>query len=254
MKKMKVLLVSLLTCFCCFAFSSCELIWLGSYATTALVGWVFSEDKNAPTKEELRLPVEINKGAEIVEITQNEDGFYVAKTTGGIKNLGDKDADEFTFRLAYYDINGYLLDTFQLSDMYVGAGDTYKVEYEAELYFEPATARIYDVELYAAYDYASERESKAKVEFLDAGALTCVLGEDGLYHATVTGQVKVLEEGYQHVYVQVAFYDTNGYLYVRDWYKKVTGLADRTYTVECISDTEIVSYKIVYGSTNIRYH
>ena len=145
--------------------------------------------------------------------------------------------------------DGFLLDTIAIYEDYIGPGDTYKVEYEAELFFEPATARIWDVEVYAAYDYKTEREHKAQVEVLEGETLTCELGEDGLYHATVTGQVKLLTDYESTMYLRVAFYDANGYMYVREWKKTVYGPAERTYTVECTSDAEIVSCKVVYAST-----
>jgi hypothetical protein len=253
MKKIKVFFVAILTAFCCFALSACDLVWAGVYLTGGLIDWVLDEDKNAPSDEELRMSTEIIEGAKIVEITQNEDGFYVAKTTALVKSLGEKDSDRFSYRLSYYDEYGYLLDTLQLYEMYLGAGDTYKVEYDAVLYFEPATARIHSVELYETYDYANERKAKEVIEFADEGSMTCTLGEDGLYHATVTGQVKLLSEvdeySIPYVYVYVAFYDANGYLRVRQWEKQVKGPAERTYTVECTSETEIVSFKVVCGTT-----
>ena len=253
MRKIKVFFVAILTAFCCFALSACDLMWTGFYLTAGLVDWALDEDKNAPTDEELRMPVEITEGAKIVEIAQNEDGFYVAKTTALVKSLGEKDSDRFSYRLSYYDEYGYLLDTLQLYEMYLGAGDTYKVEYDAVLYFEPATVRLYNVELYETYDYADEKRAKEEIEFLDDGVMTCALGEDGLYHTTVTGQVKLLSEvdeySVPYVYVYVAFYDANGYLRVRQWNKIVKGPAERTYTVECTSETEIVSFKVVCGTT-----
>ena len=253
MKKIKMFLAAILTAFCCFALSACEVVLLGLEMTLGLTNWALDEDKDAPTDEELRLPVEIVEGAQILEVTQNEEGFYIAKTVGAIKSLGEKDADRLSYRLAYYDEYGYLLDTLMIYENYVGAGDTYKVEYDAVLYFKPATARLYDVELYEAYDYSDERDAKAEIEFPDAGNLTCELREDGLYHATVTGQVKLLTEtstnNEKTVYVFVALYDADGYLYVRQWDKTVKGPAERTYTVECLSKTEIVSYKVVYGTT-----
>ena len=249
MKKMKLFFVAILTAFCCFAFSACDLVWSGLYLTAGLTDWALNEDKDAPTDEELRMPVEITEGAQIVEVTQNEEGFYLAKTVGAIKNLGDKDAERFYFNISYYDAEGFLLDTVGIYEDYIGAGDTYKVEYEAELFFEPATARIWDVEVYAVYDYAMEKKYKAEVEVLDGAALTCALGEDGLYHATATGQVKLLVDYEDTMYLHVAFYDANGYLYVREWEKTVRGPAERTYTVECTAETEIVSCKVVYAST-----
>ena len=253
MKKIKLLLVAILTAFCCVALSACEMVLLSLEMALGITNWALDEDKDAPTDEELRLPVEITEGAQIVEVTQNEEGFYVAKTVGAIKNLGEKDSDRLSYRLSYYDEYGYLLDTLLLYDHYVGAGDTYKVEYEAELYYEPVTVRLYDVELYETYDYSDERDAKAEIELPDNGTLTCTLGEDGLYHATVTGQVKLLTEtpayNEKPVYVFVALYDANGYLYVRQWNKTVKGPAERTYTVECTSETEIVSYKVVCGTT-----
>ena len=250
MKKIKRLFVALLACICCLALSSCELIWTGFYLTAGLVDWALDEDRNAPTDEELRMVVEITEGVQIVEITQDEEGFYLVKTVGAIKSLGNKDSDRLSYRLSYYDVHGYLLDTLQIYDYYVGAGDTYKIEYEARLYYEPTTARIYDVQLYETYDYAEEKKSKEEVEILGGENFVCALGEDGLYHATVTGQVKLLSESDEYVYVRVAFYDANGYLYVEQWSKRVLGLAERTYTVECISETEILSYKVVYGATS----
>ena len=253
MKKMKLLFASLLTAFCCFALSACDIVMAGLYFGAGTASMVLDEDRDAPTDEELRMPVEITEGARIVEVTQNEEGFYVAKTEGAIKSLGEKDADRLSYRLSYYDEYGYLLDTLLLYGHYVGAGDTYKVEYSAVLYFKPATARLYDVELYETYDYSDEKDAKEEIEFLDEGSLTCELREDGLYHATVTGQVKLLTETPEYnektVYVFVALYDADGYLYVRQWDKTVKGPAERTYTVECLSKTEIVSYKVVCGTT-----
>ena len=249
MRKLKLFFVAMLTAFCCFAFSACELVMTGVYMMAGIVGWATNEDKDAPTSEELRMPVEITEGAVIVEVTQNEEGFYLAKTVGAIKCLGDKDADEFNYKISYYDADGFLLDTIAIYEDYIGPGDTYKVEYEAELFFEPATARIWDVEVYAAYDYKTEREHKAQVEVLEGETLTCELGEDGLYHATVTGQVKLLTDYESTMYLRVAFYDANGYMYVREWKKTVYGPAERTYTVECTAETEIVSCKVVYAST-----
>ncbi len=253
MRKMKLFFVAMLTAFCCFALSACDLVWAGFYLTAGLVEWALYEDKNAPTDEELRMSVEITEGAQIVEVSQNEDGFYVAKTVAAIKSLGEKDADRLSYLLSYYDENGFLLDTLQLYDTYLGAGDTYKVEYDAVLYFEPATARVYNVELYESYDYADERKAKEEIEFLDEGSMTCTLGEDGLYHTTVTGQVKLLTKTDDYydksIFVFVALYDADGYLRVRQWSKVVKGPAERTYTVECTSETEIVSYKVVCGTT-----
>jgi hypothetical protein len=249
MKKIKLFLVALLTCFCCVALSSCGLILNGLYLTAGMLGWVLDEDKNAPSLDELRMPVEITEGAEIVEITQNEDGYYLAKTVGAIKSLGAQDSDDFKFQLSYYDVNGYLLDTFTIVVDYLGVGDTYKVEYEAELFFEPASARIWNVELYASYDYSIEKSHKENVEVVEGETLTCTLGEDGLYHATVTGQVKLLDKWENTMCVRVAFYDANGYMYLGEWSKTVQGPAERTYTIECTSDAEIVSHKVVYAST-----
>ena len=249
MKKIKMLFVALLTAFCCVALSACDVVSLGLYVGFGTVAWLTDEDKDAPSLDELRMSVEITEGAEIVEITQNEEGFYLAKTVGAIKSLGEKDSDDFGFRLAYYDENGFLLDTVFLGVGYLGAGDTYKVEYEAELFFKPATARIYDVRLYETYDYSYEKTNKKNVEILDGESFTCELGEDGLYHATLMGQVKLLAKGTRDMYICVAFYDADGYLYVRDWTKQVSGPAERPYTIECTSETEIVSYKIVYATT-----
>ena len=253
MKKIKLFVVAIVTAFCCVALSACELMWTGFYITAGILEWAVDEDKDAPTDEELRMPTIITEGAEIVDITQNEEGFYIAKTVGAIKNLGEKDSDRMSYRLSYYDENGYLLDTLVLYNTYIGAGDTYRVEYEAVLYFQPATVRLYDVEVYEKYDYADEKEAKAEIEFLDEGNLTCELGGDGLYHATVTGQVKLLPEtaayNEKSVFVFVAFYDADGYLRVESWDKTVKGPAERTYTVECTSDAEIVSYKVVCGTT-----
>lgn len=249
MKKIKLFLVALLTCFCCVALSSCGLILDGLYLTAVLAGWALNEDRDAPTDEELRMPVEITEGAEIVEVTRTEDGYYLAKTVGAIKSLGDKDSDLFTFRLAYYDEYGYLLETLLLDGGYMGAGDTYKVEYEAELFYKPATARIYDVQLYAQYDYKDEKEAKEEVEILAGKSFTCTLGGDGLYHAVVTGNVKLIPDGVRDICIRIAFYDANGYLRMGTWEKQVNGPAERTFTVECTSDVEIVSYKVVYAST-----
>lgn len=250
MKKIKRLFVALLACVCCLALSSCELIWTGFYFTSSFVNWALDTDKNAPGDEELRMPAEITEGAQIVEITQDEEGFYLAKTVGAIKNLGDKDSDRLSYRLSYYDVYGYLLDTVVVYHTYIGAGDTLKVDYEARLYYEPANARIYDVQLYETYDYAEEKKSKEEVEILGGENFVCTFGEDGLYHATVTGQVKLLSQEENTLYVRVAFYDANGYLRVEQWSKQVLGLAERTYTVECTSETEILSYKVVYGATS----
>ncbi len=247
MKKIKLLLVALLSCLCCFAFSSCT--WLNTQFALLFVSVALDEDKNAPTDEERLMAAEIVQDAVITEITQNEVGMYVVKAEGAIKNPGDKDADELHYVVAFYDEKGYLLDTLAFHDKYVGAGDTYKVECEFDLFYKPATARIYNVELYSAYDYAAEREAKAEVELATGETFVCGLGEDGLYHATVCGQVKLLSEGNNTVYVYVAFYDADGYLYVREWNKLINGPAERTYEVECDNSVEIVSYKVIYAST-----
>ncbi len=241
MKKLKLLFVALLSCLCCFTFSSC----IETFFTISFISWAVDEDKNAPTDEERKMQAEIVQDAVITVITQNEEGMYEVKAEGAIKNLGNKDADTLNYTVAFYDENGYLLDVLQNYDVYVGAGDTYKVECEIELYYAPASARIYNVELYSAYDYKLDREAKAEVELVAGETFTSELGEDGLYHATVSGQVKLLPEATKYVYVYVAFYDADGYLYVREWSKEVSGPAERTYEVECVSDVEIVSYKLI---------
>ncbi len=241
MKKIKLLFVVLLSCLCCFTFSSC----IETFFTVSFLSWALDEDKNAPTDEERKMQAKIVQDAVITEVTQNEEGMYVAKAEGAIKNLGDKDADQLDFTVAFYDENGYLLDTLVEYESYVGAGDTYKVECEIELYYAPASAHIYNVELYSAYDYKLDREAKAEVELVAGETFACEIDEDGLYHATVSGQVKLLPEATKYVYVYVAFYDADGYLYVREWNKEVSGPAERTYEVECVSDVEIISYKVI---------
>ena len=249
MRKIKLFFVALLTAFCCFALSACDVYTIGLYLGLGVVALLTDEDRDAPSGEELRLPVEIVEGAKIVEITQQEDGFYLVKTAALVKNLGEQDSDDFSCRWSFYDENGYLLDCTYSSVNYIGAGDTYMVEGETELFFKPASVRIWNVKLYATYDYADEKAAKARVEVLDGSTLTCELGEDGLYHTTVTGQVKLLEEESWTVYVRVAFYDANGYLRVKTWSKSITGPAERTYTIEITTEAEIVSHKVVYGST-----
>lgn len=255
MRKIKLFFVALLTAFCCFALSACDVYTIGLYLGFGVVALLTDEDRDAPSKEELRMPAEIVEGAKIVEITQQEDGFYLVKTVATVKNLGEQDSDDFSCKWSFYDENGYLLDYMYSRVDYIGAGDTYSIEGETELFFKPASVRIWDVELYAAYDYADEKAAKARVEVLDGSTLTCELGEDGLYHTTVTGQVKLLEEGSWTVYVRVAFYDANGYLHVKTWSKSITGPAERPYTIEITSETEILSHKIVLGSTsNFNYN
>ncbi|MBO5737533.1 MAG: hypothetical protein J6S04_06965 [Clostridia bacterium] len=249
MKKIKVFFVALLTAFCCFALSACDVYTIGLYLGLGTVAWLTDEDRDAPSGEELRMPAEIVEGAKIVEITKQENGFHLVKVEGAIKNLGEYDSDYVSFDLSYYDENGYLLDHDFSSTYYIGAGDTYKIEHEMELFFEPATVVLREVKIYRSYDYASERNAKADVEVLDGETFTSELGEDGLYHATVTGQVKSLFEGATTIYIRVAFYDADGYLRVEEWEKNINGPAERTYTIEITSETEIVSHKVVYGST-----
>lgn len=247
MKRIKLFFVALLTCLCCVSFTACDVytigLWLGIETAVAL----FGEDTSEPTLEERRMEAEVTEGAQIVEVTQNEEGMYLVKAVGAIKNLGEKEADTIGCYVAFYDENGYLLDTVYNGAEYMGVGDTYKVECEAELFYEPATARILDVWLYEAYDASYEKAWKEAAEALPGETFACSLGEDGLYHATVTGQVKLLKNGDHYTYVYVAFYDANGYLYVKNWVKEVTGPAERTYTVECASDVEILSYKVLYA-------
>lgn len=249
MKKIKLLFVALLSCFCCFAFSGCSWLIFSGDITMLFLAWAFNEVDPTPTYEERRMMTEITEGMVITEITQDEDGWYVTKAEGAIKNLGDKDGEEGSYRVSFYDENGYLLETVADYVEYIGVGDTYKVECEATTYYKPATARIYNVELYSVYDDSYDKEGKEEVEVLAGETFACTLGEDGLYRATVTGQVKLLPEATDTVRVVVAFYDADGYLYVREWSKSVLGPAERTYEVECISDTEIVSYKVLYGTT-----
>ena len=247
MKKIKLFFVALLTCLCCVSFTACDVYTIGLLLGFEVGVALFGEDTSEPTLEERRMEAEVTEGAQIVEVTQNEEGRYLVKAVGAIKNLGEKEADSVSCYVAFYDVNGYLLDTVYNGAEYMGVGDTYKVECEAKLFYEPATARIFNVAVYEAYDSSYEKAWKEDAEVLPGESFACSLGEDGLYHATVTGQVKVLEEGYHYAEVVVAFYDANGYLYVRNWEKEVTGPAERTYTVECTSGVEILSYKVLYA-------
>lgn len=246
MRKLKLLFVALLSSLCCFAFAGCEIISL-----LFIGGQVIIQDAldDTPSLEERRLSAEITEGGTITEITQDEDGWYVVKAEGAIKNLGDKDADEVGFIVSYYDEYGYLLDSVSSCYFYLGAGETCRVECENVMFYRPATARIHNVELYQEYDYNNEKTCKERVEVLSGEVFACTVEEDGSYLATVTGQVKLLEEGEYTVNVFAVFYDVDGYVHYGSWSKAVKGPAERTYTVECASNAEIVSYKILYGTT-----
>ena len=111
MKKLKLLFVAFLSFFCCFAFSGCSWLIFSGDITMLFLAWAFNEVDPTPTYEERRMMTEITEGMVITDITQDEDGWYVTKAEGAIKNLGDKDGEEGSYRVAFYDENGYLLET-----------------------------------------------------------------------------------------------------------------------------------------------
>lgn len=245
MRKLKLLFVALLSSLCCFAFAGCEIISL-----LFIGGQVIIQDAldDTPSLEERRLSAEITEGGTITEITQGEDGWYEVTVQGAIKNLGDKDAGEVSYCISYYDEYGYLLDSVDYKGAYLGAGETYRVNNTYSLFYRPETAQIHTVEMYVGYENDWEKEQREYVEVLSGETFACTIGEDGKYHTAVTGQVKLLPEMERKVCVLVALYDAEGYTHLCSWNKKVTGPAERTYTIEYTSDVEIVSYKVLYGT------
>lgn len=246
MRKLKLLFVALLSSLCCFAFAGCEIVSLAFIGVQVAVQQALDD---TPSLEERRLSVEITEGATITEITQGEDGFYEVTVRGAIKNLGDKDAGEVSYYISYYDEYGYLLDCVFFTGSYLGAGETCRVNNTYSLFYRPETARIHTVEMYVGYEEDWDKQERENVEVLPGESFACTVGEDGKYYTEITGQVKLLPEMDRTVYVLVALYDAEGYTHLCSWSKTVTGPAERTYTMEYTSDVEIVSYKVLYGTT-----
>ena len=245
MRKIKLLLVSLLSLVCVFVFSSCGWIVQGIYAVAIYVGVLV--DTISPKPQDL--PTEIVEELTITEVEQDEDGSYVVTVEGAIKNAGDADSDSIWLNLSFYDENGYVLDTASSSFSFIGAGETLNV-CEDFYYFDiiPTSVKVRELTMKSKILTSGEEEKRAKVELLSEGTLSCVLGEDGLYHTTVTGKVKLLEDDNYEIMVRTALYDTDGYLHLAEWSKSVLPNEEREYVIEYVSKEEIVSHKLLYGT------
>lgn len=245
MRKIKLLLVSALSLVCMLAFSSCNWILYGAYFTAGYVAALV--DMVSPKPQEM--PAEIAEEFRITKVEPDEEyeGQYLVTVEGAVKNAGEKISDSISVELVFYDENGYVLDTGGFYFTYVGAGETLNVRGEFRYYIVPTSVKVREVTMESQVLTSSEEKRRDKVELLSEGTLSCVLGEDGLYHTTVTGKTKLLEDDTCTIEVCTALYDTDGYLHVAEWRKSVLPNEEREYVIEYVSEEEIVSHKLLYG-------
>lgn len=248
MKKLKLLAVALLSCICAVLFSACEMIWTSIYITGGLLGWAVSE-ANPPKI----LTAEVVEDLTITSVEEDEDGWYAVMVEGAIKNTGDMASDSISARISFYDENGYLLENRTVDLAYIGAGETANVYQEYFLPLAPTSVKVKEITIEGERVFAEERKAREKVEILSEGTLSSTLGEDGLYHTTVTGKVKLVEDSQDDIVVCVALYDADGYMHFADWHKTVLPNAEREFVLEYVSKEEIVSHKILYGTVEIYY-
>ncbi len=247
MKKIKMLLIAFLTCICTFVFSSCEMVWTSIYITAISLGLAV-EGTTPPPQE---LPAEIVEALTITDVEQDEDGWYVVTVEGAIKNAGDLNGGSVFMHVAFYDENEYLLEYSYISLVYIGAGETANVREQFNFQLAPTSVKVKEVTIEEETLTASEKKDRKKVELLSEGTLLCTLGEDGLYHTIVTGKVKLIEDVSREIEVCTALYDADGYMHFADWRKTVLPNEEREFTIEYVSEEEIVSHKLLYGTV---YH
>ena len=247
MKRVKLLLISLFSIVCMLAFSSCNWIIQGIYGTVFYVAGLV--DMVSPKPQ--AMPTEIIEEIHIASVVLNEkeDSKYVVTIEGAIKNAGNEASDFICMRLAFYDENGYVIDSTVTYLPYVGAGETLKVREELH-YFDliPTSVKVKELTIQSKVLTSGEKGKREKVELLPGETFSCVLGEDGLYHTTITGKVKFEGNDALEIIVRTALYDTDGYLHLAQWAKTIMPNEEREYVIEYVSEEEITSHKLLYGT------
>ena len=242
MRKIKGLLCVLLSCFCIFAFSGCSLL-LGALVFTteagALTGYLLLKEEK---KKEL--PFELIEDFTIVEVEQKNQEQYLVTVQAIVKNLGEKDSDEFCFDLSFYDENGNLIDEREKEYFsYAGKDEITVMQNSYWMKGNPASIKAENLVMYEK----SKKENKTRSVFIGQETFSCLYNEeDCKYYATVSGEAEYQFIGGSTQRINVVFYGTDGYAYLA--YKEVYLSGDgypTAYTVEWIGDVEIVDYKLL---------